>query len=486
LVVIAEQIKKSLDAVQSWNSVYTSFLGIAFGKTDTSTLDSVIDAEAKAGRWVNVAKLKTEAEIIRYDSPTIQDAVKQMLTNMPMFNTTKLPKNGDDGRYWNWYYCVLNGYRWARELNHETSKWGDPADGFRGLYSVRVKEPAVFYACNPDTGEVLRMFGGRWHQAAALMGNWMKFHEYRISDAEVALTNEQMNFIQTYWKTDHFIYAPQWQNYEVRNDMVFTECAKLTAGYPLLADVTGYVTRDLSNRYTRNKWGSPQWGGYNVAVHHYPDNLERRMDGTIGAWSILHMYYKLMSDADKANLREMLLGSKETGRAADLLLASDLFDSSTQKFRVRSGDSPSDLATCFGCVTLFLMGIIPESGSLAVPIRALGTEAYPIEFFDPIHFGFNYDARRIKVPVYAGKMLFQFGDKPAEAKFQFDGIYQVQFSNDWNNVLSVQKVADLNALYLITPKKPTTVEALTSSFAVMLTAFPIWSVSKQLIRQVKR
>jgi parallel beta-helix repeat protein len=60
------------------------------------------------------------------------------------------------------------------------------------------------------------------------------------------------------------------------------------------------------------------------------------------------------------------------------------------------------------------------------------------------HFRFDYSSRRIRIPVFAGSIKFQFGTSVANATFPSNGIFEVQFSSDWNSVLEINLVSPLS------------------------------------------
>jgi hypothetical protein len=102
-----------------------------------------------------------------------------------------------------------------------------------------------------------------------------------------------------------------------------------------------------------------------------------------------------------------------------------------------------DSWSMMGLKTLFLMGIIPDTSSLAIPLLESAYEDGET-MFPATHFRFDYNNKRIRVPVTAGTMKFQFGTTTPSASFSSSGIYEVQFSSDWNTVSSVSRVSNLN------------------------------------------
>jgi hypothetical protein len=122
-------------------------------------------------------------------------------------------------------------------------------------------------------------------------------------------------------------------------------------------------------------------------------------------------------------------------------LNSQLFDGT--KFAMLSGQAGSDEASAVGLMMLFLEGIIPDTGSLAMPISE---ERYEdtLSFTPASNFNYDSNNHRIRIPVWAGTLKFQFGSQITSANFPSDGVYEVQFSSDWNTVTSVNEVSSLS------------------------------------------
>lgn len=486
-MTIADQIKKSLDTITDWADLYTSTFGIVFGKVDLTNLDNAVTRYANEGDWQKVLSVKRKAEIIGYVSQTLDEKVKLALTNIDLF-TCKLPKM-TDGWWWNTYYHLLNGFRYATELGYETAKWDSAEKAYYGLKNLRLTRDRYFHKCDPDTDTVERIGEGEWHQASALAGAWMKFYELGVKDALNMLAYEWSEFNRIYWTQDpegnHYIYRTDSPDYEAKNGSVFQTWVKAYKIYPFaVSENFPRIIDDLQIRYLAKGWDSPQWGGYKVAVNRYPSDLGRRLDGTLEGWTVLHMLYKYLSDDSKLNMRNMLLG-RGTTKASDAILSSDLFDSASNRFRMANDQPCTDRATCFGAAALFITAIAPNTGSLAIPVRAEGLETYELEFFDPYHFGFNYEKRQIKIPVYGGKISFTFGTKEVEADFPYDGIYAVSFSDDWNSITATSMVGKLDKLYLVEPKLPTATEVALTVLGATLATVPITYFGREALKKVK-
>jgi hypothetical protein len=482
----AEQIRLCLDTITDWTHEYTATFGIVFNKVGPSALDNAAIRYANASEWWNLRHVKRMAEIIGYNSTTLEEKTKQMLDNQRIGTADGLPRTWNTGYWWNWDYCVLDCFRWAKQLGYRTDKFADVNKAFSTLknkrYPLPTSKPYVFYAWDPDTGETLSMLGGRWHQIGALCGVWLKFYELGVKDALNMAFEEWKLLNDVYWKDNHYIYAPDLPDYEVRNPDVFQTFTKAFTINPFLFATQFYrIVIDLQSRYLSKGWDSQQWCGKYVTVHHCPSNLELRLDGMHG-WAVLHMFYDYLSDGSKENMRKMLLGDGMVS-ASEALLNSALF--SGNRFRQTDKASYDDAWTIWGCMVLFLTSIIPNTGHLAVPVQVEGFGPIEWAFFDPNNFGFNYATRQIKIPVYHGKLQFKFGDKVAEATFPSDGIYTVTFSSDWNSVTGISYVGPFTSRTLGKFYTPTPIEYETALLATILASYPIYQLSRYLIRHIK-
>jgi hypothetical protein len=146
-----------------------------------------------------------------------------------------------------------------------------------------------------------------------------------------------------------------------------------------------------------------------------------------------------MDDSMKSNFVSLLTGSPNAWQG--LINCSNMYGEG--RFRWRENQNYTDDATCGGAMTLFLNGIVPDSGSLAIPVI---DEFYQdwYSMFPASHFRFDYESQTIRVPVWAGKINFTFGTETASYVFSDNGIYEVHFSADWNNVTNADKIGSLS------------------------------------------
>jgi len=146
----------------------------------------------------------------------------------------------------------------------------------------------------------------------------------------------------------------------------------------------------------------------------------------------------------KTKFTEFLTGSP---KAWEGLLQSGLYDDSSRHFRWSSTTSVyDDKSTSVGAMLLFLQGIVPGTGSLAIPLNDEFYEDYSRSY--PVsHFSFDFSNRIIKIPVVGGELKFQFGSTLTAYIFPEDGIYEVCFDRDWSNVAMVRRVGGLDARF---------------------------------------
>jgi hypothetical protein len=194
------------------------------------------------------------------------------------------------------------------------------------------------------------------------------------------------------------------------------------------------VTKDLGYKFLDNGWASPLWGGAYVCTH-AGNAADCRMGSTQDSWAALQMYASLLSSTDKQNMINMLTGNGGTP-AWQHLIQSPLFNNGQFILETAgTGAAPSDTATAIGLKTLFLQGIVPGTGSLAIPLLEESYEDTET-MFPAQQFHFDYAGHSIRIPVNAGTLQFLFGTtETAPVSFPSSGVYTVQFSSDWNTVI---------------------------------------------------
>ena len=115
----------------------------------------------------------------------------------------------------------------------------------------------------------------------------------------------------------------------------------------------------------------------------------------------------------------------------------------------------NDDASAVGAMTLFLDGIVPDTGYLAINASNEAYQDYRT-CFPTSEWNFNYQNQTITIPVIAGTLSFIFGTQEVTQNFHSNGVYTIQFSNDWNSIISITKIANVNSV----PLQPVTLQTI--------------------------
>lgn len=203
------------------------------------------------------------------------------------------------------------------------------------------------------------------------------------------------------------------------------------------------IVSDLNQKLLISGYSSPLWNHY--SLNHVPAYDERRLENAVAAWAAMQAYYPVMTSAMQATLQGMCgVGWK------GLLSQSGDFYPASNMFGWRNDGVTSMAATGAGLMYLFLNGVVPVTGSLAVP---LNDEQYEdtTSWNPATMFRFDYAAHQIRIPVNAGQLNFVFGSGTATYTFPSTGVYSIQFSSDWNTVVSTNRIGDLDAQFKYVP-----------------------------------
>ena len=452
-----EQIDASVEAVADWIAdVNLVWYGLFFGKTSSSDLDTVIAAYQDASNWIGIARTKTLAEILNYNSTTIDTAVKAFLTGQPMFTNYALPKNY--GGYFDiGFPYFLYGYRWAKQLSFETAKW-DAISGYNGLHAVFETEGQSFYRCNVDNMTADRYWESypRIYEHDQLANCFLNFFlSSGITEAlsDVAACWNYLNTSNWYSAENYFIYiySSPYRGYVWDSPEMLTVFGLRHEVEPL--DNWTRIFTHINSGYLQNNWTSKHWlyGDrsplYYYVVHHNKTNAQRRIPGSTLAWILLHQVFRQLNTTQQTTVRDMLTGNGMTQAWQGLRnYLSDMFDPYTNKFK---GDSTeldvSDSGTAQTSVLMILLGVIPSTteptGYLAIPLRSLSLGS--THAIDPVCFGWNSTENTVTLPIFAGNLDFQYGSETVTYNFPHDGVYKVKFTSDYNNIVKVTKLYNL-------------------------------------------
>ena len=225
----------------------------------------------------------------------------------------------------------------------------------------------------------------------------------------------------------------------------------------LLPDVKTALA-DIENRFLQEQWLSPQWtptlgeASSYVVVHMASGNSQLRLENTVMAWAAILGSYGELNSTYQSDVQNMLAG---TTPAWLELLQSPLCGSNFPYFSEHSDSGPSNDATATGADLLFMLGIVPQTAVLAVPVEENLYE-YIYNILDPDLFNINLTTNVVTVSLAtAGTLNFQF-NQTVTGSFSTSGIYTVQFSSDWNTILNITFVSTLpsNRQYMYTIEPP--------------------------------
>jgi hypothetical protein len=386
-------------------------VGTVFGKAGTSEFDSAsVSAQYQWG-WVRQIALEDG-----YSSQTIDGH----LSSLPMAGALPATYQGNQWLVYDRYLIPL----------YDKLGWSKSAaiTQIQGDLAANEGRPLLAFGTN-----------GGWNFATRYYDEWMQ-------DLDIVLKLGDTATAATLW--DGVNAAPpdgNWngQNYVYRADQSGTLegevgfFAAVAANYKMtVGSIPNFdrVSTDLYNKLLVSGWSSPLWGVPGV-VKHATGNSELRPGMTAGAVEALQMYYTVSSSSYKSAWVSLLTGSTPAWQA---YANSALF----------SGGYSDSFSNAQKALTLFMYGVIPDSGCLAVPTNEWHYEDWT-SMMPSTLFKFDYAARTIRIPVYAGNIKFDFGSSIASYNFPSNGVYQVQFSSDWSSVASASSVGGLSQFHFL-------------------------------------
>lgn len=439
-----------------------TWYGIILNQVNSVDFDALITAFKDASDWNSVAVCKRIAELAGYYSPAIDKCVEAFLENQAMFTDYAVPKTGV-GNFFDIGYCyVLHGFRWAKELNSQIEKW-NVESCFEGLSLVLQNEGKAYYRCNPDTGEGDQYYAPntRMYECNQLANCFWNLYEAGVQNA---LTDIKFlwNDLQNHWKTDHYTY----QSHNISGHYVWDgpqEALQVFGKLALLSEsLTNFerLALHMAPGFLNDNWESGHFchvgTKYHFVVHESSVNWERRMHGQFLAWAFLWQMWNRMTTAQKNTFRNMCMGTEEVSQAWQVMLESDhtMFNIDTNQFRIYSTEDFTDLGTALGATLLFLMGISPSitapHGALAIPLETVTLGS--VNMVDFQCFRWDYNHRKIRIPVFAGNLTFMYGSENVSYNFPQDGVYHVYFNDDYTRIRKVVQVSELpNRYYLDRP-----------------------------------
>jgi len=416
---------------------WSFYAGLSFARSSLSGYDTYIQQYASNQNWKMVLLIKRLAEEDGYDSPTIDNATLQALSNIQMLENLPATETWGGGTWFADYdRYILNAYRYAQQYGL-TAKWNQTA-AYQELLNTYNAIGRTVYGYNPITlTGYLNDYVKYYDTLAQTLDCFVKLGG---TDDGLWTAMNTLGNVDNCWTGTIYGYptASTGGQYECE----FGFFALIIGYYYMESGKTipyfDRVYQDLFAKAVADGWNSLAWGRPGV-IQHATSNPELRMPNTLGAVLALQGYCG--SSSWESAWANMLTGST----AWQGLLSSYLY--SNGQFLWGEGASPTAEATMFGMKTLFLYGIIPNTGSLAIPLNDEAYEGAAWSSFPSSLFSFDYANRMIRIAVNPGEIKFQYGTGIASYVFPAAGVYDVQFDDSWDTVTGASLVEPLPSLF---------------------------------------
>jgi hypothetical protein len=437
---LADQLNMTLSAVD-WSSP-TSFIVPHFGLifADQDNYDAVL---ATIPDFKTLIQMKRIAELNGVNSSLLDQRVAEAMDSQQM--NGHWPTVDSHGMQVYWKFLVFT-YKYANELGLDTSKWSRDAAFQEYLNCWETDHDFLWF--NATDGTPTDYLDRYYDENAEVLSIFLKFYQIGIPEALDYAKQMWTHLCTSHWSGNYFPYRGTSGQVECEAGAFAETIAELyVANNHSLPNFPDYILQDLNyNFISGGDWSAKLWSPGAYVVRHAESNPEKRLENTVTAWAAMHSYYAVMDDSMKSNFVKLLTGSPNAWQG--LIDNSSLY--SEGRFRKRENQNYTDAATCGGAMILFLNGIVPDSGSLAIPVI---DEVYQdwYSMFPASHFRFDYESQTIRIPIWAGKLKFTFGTEIASYNFSDNGIYEVHFSSDWNNVTNAAKISSLSEQFTYLP-----------------------------------
>lgn len=451
---------------------WTTNWAIILANQNNDVFDKAITDDVNRGDYIDALYVARLAELNGYSSDTISEATKTALQEISMCGSLPITSNaypyGDpdllnDGCFLVYNRFALWGYQYA-PVYDLTDKWNglqafaDFSKAYNELPIGSVSGEMLW--CDPQENWAKSYSSRYYDEHAQTLSTFLKFYEQGLPEA-INYADNAWEGVQTHWNGQYYGYT----------GTTIVECgmgnfAQIIAEYKdQKGGVIPYWDRvigDLDYKLLANNWDSPGWASPGVIVHAERINNQLRLWESMGATIALQSIFPDFTSSMKTNWANMLMGSTPAWQG---LVSSSLNNDGF--FSGVSGSTPSNEATICAAATLFLYGIVPITGNLVIP----AIEEYYNDLrtpFDNSDFKFDYSNRLIRIPVNAGQITFIYGTTPVSYTFPTDGVYTIQFSDDWNQIIAVNG----QQVNIIPPLPPTNLEAVAGNAKVTLTWSP--------------
>jgi hypothetical protein len=467
---LAETLNNIINNVDwTYGNSWTTNWAIILANQPNTAFENAATQDVGRGDYLDALYVARLADLNGYTSDTISQVTQSALQQIPMCGSLPITANahsyGDpdvlnSGCFLVYQRFALWGYQYATQYGL-TSKW-NAIQAFTDFANAYDKKPTGSVSgemlwCDPQENWAESYSSRYYDEHAETLSTFLQFAEQGVPNA-MTYADKAWTGIQAHWNGQYYGYT----------GTTTVECemgnfAQVIAEYKDQKGGTipywDRVISDLNYKLLANGWNSPGWASPGVLIHAKGVNNQLRLMETMGATIALQNQFPFFSTSMKTTWPNMLMGSNPAWQG---LIASSLDNGG--HFSPVSGSTPSNDATVCAAATLFLYGIVPITGNLAIPNR----EEYYNDLRTPFStsdFKFDYTNRLIRIPVNAGTITFIYGSSPISYTFPNNGVYTIQFSNDWNLITAV------NGQPIITnpPSPPTNLKATAGNAQVTLT-----------------
>ena len=413
---LASAINNALSNIQNTVSPWSVTYGQVFGLRNQSVFDDAILKALSQSDYLNVIFIARLAEINGYSSPVINNSVRTVLQSNTPFTLLTLLYD----RY------MINAFRYAQQLG--VSGW-DLSVFYNAFADNYVSNGEDLYINSAQTYVKTRYYD----EHAETLEMFLELAKAAGDNYTAYLDDEWLN-TQSHWNGQFYIYDAE----DTKVNVVECEMgnfAQIISEYRNYRGDIPYFDRvinDLQYKLLDNGFNSPGWGATGV-IRHATNNSQLRLGETMGALIALQMLYPNFSPDDQSSFRVML----DNGQAWKGLLSSNLYNNSQFRFTNDDGVPYGDDDSSLGAITLFLYGIVPCTGYLAMNASEERYQDYRT-CFPTSQWQFNYQNQTIRIPIMAGNLSFIFGTEEVNQNFPLNGVYDIQFADDWNSIISVK------------------------------------------------
>jgi plastocyanin len=447
-------LESVVSAVNYTSNIDAIYQGMIVGETTLQQLINAYNAlptESFSGS--DCQSLQIASEVL-YWTPilaklgyTNETTIKWALNSQAMMNDG-LPYCYNDGSseaflVYDRYLILAYGY--AIQYNYELSKWNltQAYDSFKAAVTASTY-PALLWIDQDGTPYTIS-YGPRYYdECGETIDCFLGFYSLGIT---TALNDALTTWLWTnnnLWSASgtNYNYALNWAGYECEAGGFLQIALKLWHVDSSLPD-TQHLLTDIENRFLAEQLLSPQWLDGVVCHMGLGQNDQLRLENTVMAWAAIFGSYGELNSTYQTDVQDMLTGAGGTATPAwTQLLQSSLCGSNFPKFQDHSDSGVSNDATATGADLLFMLGIVPQTAVLAMPIEENLYE-YVYNMLDPDLFNINLTTDVVTVSLAAaGTLNFQF-NQTVPGTFTTPGIYTVQFSPDWNTILSITFLSEL-------------------------------------------